>query len=302
MSTARPVGSIWAVAHDHRRHFDPEDLRQMQGLATFAAAACQTMGRLTASERREIGLRESQAHLEEEERALREAGRQKDIFIATLAHELRQPVGAMVSAIAVLRQHSSERADSQANLVIERQVNHLRHLLDDLHDAASIAEGKIVLECAPLDAREVIPDAVAAASPLVQARRHSLDVSLPHDEIPLVADRTRLQQVLTNLLTNAAKYTPDGGRITLRAERDRDTAAIVVSDNGRGIPPELLPHIFDVFVQGAGVGRTGLGVGLHVVRRLVELHGGQVVARSAGAGQGSIFTVTLPISQRPSPA
>ena len=293
-----PVGAVWVAAHDDRRRFDVEDLRQMQSLATFAAAACQTMGRLTASERRESGLRESQAHLEKEDRALREADRHKDIFIATLAHELRQPVGAMVSAVAVLRQRTNERADSQARLVIERQVDHLRHLLDDLHDAASIAEGKIVLECAPLDAREVIADAVAAASPLVQARRHSLDVSLPHDEVPLVADRTRLQQVLTNLLTNAAKYTPDGGRITLRAERDRHTAVIAVSDNGRGLPPDLLPHIFEVFVQGAGAGRSGLGIGLHVVRRLVELHGGLVVARSAGAGQGSTFTVTLPMSSR----
>ena len=295
-----PVGTIWAVMHDDRRRFDMEDLRRMQSLAAFAAAACQTMGRLTASERRESGLRESQAHLEEEDRALRETGRQKDIFIATLAHELRQPVGAMVSAVALLRQRSSERADSQARLVIERQVNHLRHLLDDLHDAASIAEGKTVLAAEPLDAREVITDAVAAVSPLVEARRHSLDVSLPDDEIPLIADRTRLQQVLTNLLTNAAKYTPDGGRISLRAERERDTTVMVVNDNGCGIAPGMLPHIFEVFVQEAGAHKSGLGIGLHVVRRLVELHGGSVVARSAGPGHGSTFTVTLPISRVPS--
>ena len=295
-----PVGTIWAVAHDDRRRFDMEDLRQMQSLAAFAAAACQTMGRLTASERRESGLRESQAHLEEEDRALRDTGRQKDIFIATLAHELRQPVAAMVSAAAVLRQRSGERADSQARLVIERQVNHLRHLLDDLHDVASIAEGKIALASEPLDAREVITDAVAAVSPLVEARRHSLDVLLPDDEIPLVADRTRLQQVLTNLLTNAAKYTPDGGHISFRAERDRDTTVMVVSDNGRGIAPAVLPHIFEIFVQEPGAHKSGLGIGLHVVRRLVELHGGSVVARSVGPGHGSTFTVTLPMSQVPS--
>jgi signal transduction histidine kinase len=293
-----PVGSLWAVTHDDRRRFDVEDLRQMQSLATFAAAACQTMGRLTASEQRETGLRESQAHLAEEERALRETERQKDIFIATLAHELRQPVGAMVSAVAVLRQRTGERDEHQARLVIERQVNHLRHLLDDLRDLSSITEGKIDLEQERLDAREVIGDAVAAVAALVQARRHTLDVSLPDADIPLVADRTRLQQVLTNLLTNAAKFTPGGGRIALRAARDGASAVIEVADNGRGIAAGVLPRIFDVFVQEDGVKKTGLGIGLHVVRRLVELHGGSVIARSDGPGQGSTFTVTLPLARQ----
>ena len=293
-----PVGALWAVEHGNQRHFDAEDLRRMQGLATFAAAACQTVGRLSALEERETGLRESQAHLEEEDRALRQSERQKDIFIATLAHELRQPVGALVSAVAVLRQRSNQSTDTQARLVIERQVNHLRHLLDDLHDAASIAEGKFGLEREPLDAREVIADAVTAVSPLVQARRQSLDVSLPDCRIPLVADRTRLQQVLTNLLTNAAKYTDDGGRIVVRAGCGPDGAVIEVTDNGRGIAPDVLPHIFEVFVQEGGPRKTGLGIGLHVVRRLTELHGGSVIARSAGPGQGSTFTVTLPVADR----
>ena len=293
-----PVGALWIVTHDTRRHFDGEDLRQMQSLATFAAAACQTMGRLTASEERETGLRESQAHLEAEDRALRESGRLKDIFIATLAHELRQPVGAMLSAVAVLRQPLNERADHQARLVIERQVNHLRHLLDDLHDVASVAEGKLALQRERLDVRDVVTDAIEAVATVVESRRHSLDVSLPDGEIPLVADRTRLQQVLTNLLTNAAKYTPDGGRIALRAAHDGDSAVLEISDNGRGIAPGTLPHIFEVFVQEADRQKSGLGIGLHVVRRLVELHGGSVVARSGGHGHGSTFTVTLPLAHR----
>jgi signal transduction histidine kinase len=242
-------------------------------------------------------LRESQAHLEEEDRVLRETGRQKDIFIATLAHELRQPVGALVSAVAVLRQHGGECGENQARVVIERQVNHLRHLLDDLHDLASIREGKIGLEREPLDVREVITEAVTAISPLVQARRHTLEISVPDDPIPLLADRTRLQQVLTNLLTNAAKYTASGGHIALRAARDGGGAVIEVSDNGRGIAPAALPHIFEVFVQEADRQKTGLGIGLHVVRRLVELHRGSVVARSDGPGRGSTFTVTLPVSR-----
>jgi signal transduction histidine kinase len=292
-----PVGALWVLTHDDLRRFDVEDLRQLQGLATFASAACQTIGRLTASERRESGLRESQAHLEEEDRVLRETGRQKDIFIATLAHELRQPVGALVSAVAVLRQHGGECGENQARVVIERQVNHLRHLLDDLHDLASIREGKIGLEREPLDVREVITEAVTAISPLVQARRHTLEISVPDDPIPLLADRTRLQQVLTNLLTNAAKYTASGGHIALRAARDGGGAVIEVSDNGRGIAPAALPHIFEVFVQEADRQKTGLGIGLHVVRRLVELHRGSVVARSDGPGRGSTFTVTLPVSR-----
>ena len=292
------VGTIWAVAHDNQRHFDAEDLRQMQSLATFAAALCQTIGRLTESQQRETGLRENQAHLEEEDRALRQTGRQKDLFIATLAHELRQPIGAMVSAVAVLRQRTNEQAESQARVVVERQVNHLRHLLDDLNDMARIAEGKIDLEREPLDAREVITEAVATVSPLVQTRQHALEVALPDREMPLVADRTRLQQVLTNLLTNAAKYTPSGGRIAVRAGYDGDGAVIEVSDNGRGIAPGALSQIFEAFVQEADLQRSGLGLGLHVVRRLVELHGGSVVARSAGRGQGSTFTVTLPAAIR----
>ena len=293
---ASPIGSLWAAVHDQGGRFDVEDLRLMQSLATFAAAACQTMGRLTALEQREMGLRENQAQLEEEDRALRHLQRQKDIFIATLAHELRQPVGAMVSAVAVLSQRMGEHAERQARLVLERQVTHLRHLLDDLHDLSSISEGKIALAQEPLDAREVISDAVAAVAPLLQAQRHTLDVSLPDADIPLVADRTRLQQVLTNLLTNAAKYTPSGGRIALRAARDGAIAVIEVADNGRGIAAAVLPLIFDVFVQEAGPRRPGLGIGLHVVRRLVELHGGSVVAQSAGPGHGSTFTVTLPVS------
>jgi signal transduction histidine kinase len=291
-----PVGSLWAVVHDDHRQFDGEDLRLMHSLSAFAAAACQTMGRLTALEQREVNLRENQAQLEEEDRALRHIQRQKDIFIATLAHELRQPVGAMAAAVAVLSQRIGEQAEGQARRVIERQVNHLRHLLDDLHDLSSISEGKIALAQEPLDAREVISDAVAAVAPLVRAQRHTLDVSLPDGNIPLVADRTRLQQVLTNLLTNAAKYTPSGGRIALRAARDGANAVIEVADNGRGIAAGVLPRIFDAFVQEAGPRKAGLGIGLHVVRRLVELHGGSVVAQSAGPGQGSTFTVTLPVS------
>jgi signal transduction histidine kinase len=291
----KAVGTIWAIAHDDRRRFDAEDLRQLDSLGRFASAAYQAVEFLAASERREEVLRRSNAELERVQRILRDADRRKDVFIATVAHEMRQPVAAMLPAMTLMRERISEQSSTRAREVVERQVTHLRRMIDDLLDVARVAEGKLDLQKGHIDGRDVIQDALSSTSPLFEARRHVLSVSLPDEAIWLHADRTRLQQVFANLLTNAAKYTEDGGQISLNALADGATATISILDNGRGIAPDALPHVFDLFMQEATDQRAGLGIGLMVVRGLVELHGGTVAARSEGIGTGSEFIVTLPV-------
>ena len=291
----KAVGTIWAIAHDERRKFDAEDLRQLQSMGRFASAAYQAVEIMAASEQREEALRHSNAELERTQRVLRGADRRKDIFIATIAHELRQPVAAMLPAVALIRERISQQSGTRARAVIERQVTHLTRMIDDLLDVARVAEGKLDIQKGHLDGRDAIQDAVASTSSLFEAHRHTLSVSLPDQPIWLDADRTRLNQVFTNLLTNAAKYTDDGGQISLNAQTDGTRATIRIVDNGKGIAPDALPHVFDLFMQEATEHREGLGIGLKVVRGLVELHGGRVDVRSDGIGRGSEFVVTLPV-------
>jgi len=291
----KAVGTIWAIAHDERRKFDAEDLRQLQSMGRFASAAYQAVEIMAASEQREEALRHSNAELERTQRVLRGADRRKDIFIATIAHELRQPVAAMLPAVALIRERISQPSGTRARAVIERQVTHLTRMIDDLLDVARVAEGKLDIQKGHLDGRDAIQDALASTSSLFEAHRHTLSVSLPDQPIWLDADRTRLNQVFTNLLTNAAKYTDDGGEISLNAQTDGTRATIRIVDNGKGIAPDALPHVFDLFMQEATEHREGLGIGLKVVRGLVELHGGRVAARSDGIGKGSEFVVTLPV-------
>ena len=291
----KAVGTIWAIAHNERRKFDAEDLRQLQSMGRFASAAYQAVEIMAASEQREETLRHSNAELERTQRVLRGADRRKDIFIATIAHELRQPVAAMLPAVALIRERISQQSGTRARAVIERQVTHLTRMIDDLLDVARVAEGKLDIQKGHLDGRDAIQDALASTSSLFEAHRHTLSVSLPDQPIWLDADRTRLNQVFTNLLTNAAKYTNDGGEISLNAQTDGTRATIRIVDNGKGIAPDALPHVFDLFMQEATEHREGLGIGLKVVRGLVELHGGRVAARSDGIGKGSEFVVTLPV-------
>ena len=291
----KAVGTIWAIAHDERRKFDAEDLRQLQSMGRFASAAYQAVEIMAASEQREEALRHSNAELERTQRVLRGADRRKDIFIATIAHELRQPVAAMLPAVALIRERISQQSGTRARAVIERQVTHLTRMIDDLLDVARVAEGKLDIQKGHLDGRDAIQDALASTSSLFEAHRHTLSVSLPDQPIWLDADRTRLNQVFTNLLTNAAKYTDDGGEISLNAQTDGTRATIRIVDYGKGIAPDALPHVFDLFMQEATDHREGLGIGLKVVRGLVELHGGRVAARSDGIGKGSEFVVTLPV-------
>jgi signal transduction histidine kinase len=292
----KAVGTIWAIAHDKRRRFDKEDLRRLESLARFASAAYQAIDHLAESDRREEALERTNADLERAQHALREADHRKDIFIATVAHELRQPIAAMLPAIALMRERISEESGTRARDVIERQVTHLRRIIGDLLDIARVVQGKIELQKELIDCRDVIQDALCSTSPVCQEHNQTLSVALPDDGIWLQADRTRLLQVFANLLTNAAKYTQDGGRISLNAETDGATAIVRIQDNGRGIAPSVLPHVFELFTQEETAHSGGLGIGLRVVRELVELHGGSVAARSAGIGQGSEFVVRLPVA------
>jgi PAS domain S-box-containing protein len=234
------------------------------------------------------------------EEGLREANLHKDEFLAMLAHELRNPLVPIQNAAHVLGLGLDEPRLAWAQGMIESQVTYLTRLVDDLLDISRIARGKIALKKERVDLSELMRRAREGVALEMTAKAHRFDVRLPEEHVDLDGDPVRLVQVLQNLLSNAAKYTPDGGHIVLTARASGDEAEIEVSDNGFGIPAELLPHVFDLFRQGErNLDRSqgGLGIGLTLVSRLVELHGGRVVAQSAGPGQGSSFRVHLPLAQ-----
>ncbi|HSK03057.1 MAG TPA: ATP-binding protein [Kofleriaceae bacterium] len=233
------------------------------------------------------------------------ADRRKDEFLAMLAHELRNPLAPLRIALEVARlgdQDAGVRARTRA--IMERQIGQLTRLVDDLLDLSRIIHDKLELERVLLDPVDVVSTALEGTSSLIDDRKHRLEVRIPESPVRVAGDFHRLVQVVTNLLTNAAKYTPAGGRIELAlgAVPERGVLAIGVRDTGIGIPEEVLPNIFDLFVQAHDARKhshRGLGVGLNLVRRIVELHGGTVRAASAGTGQGSEFVIELPIAEEP---
>ncbi|WP_031431741.1 hybrid sensor histidine kinase/response regulator [Methylomicrobium agile] len=230
--------------------------------------------------------------------ALHEASQRKDEFLAMLAHELRNPLTPINNAAHILdRLKLEDPRLGWATEVIKRQVKHLTHLVDDLLDVSRIARGKISLKKERLDLVEVIKAVLETARGFILPKRQSLDVRLPEQPIRVEGDPVRLSQVLLNLLDNASKYSPEKGRIEVNVQLLGAEVEIRVQDNGTGISPELLPTIFDLFQQGTRTldrSQGGLGIGLTLVKQLVELHGGQVTASSPGAGLGSIFSIRLP--------
>ncbi len=232
---------------------------------------------------------------------VQDGSRRREQFLAMLSHELRNPLAAILSATRVLDAGTvSERIRQEAGLVVERQAKHMARLLDDLLDVARITRGRIVLRNEHLDLRDTTRSAVEALRPFLDDHQSQLELAVDNDPIPVVGDPTRLQQVQANLLSNAAKYSPPGATIRLEVRRDGDHALIRVSDNGNGIDGEILPRIFDLFVQGdRTLDRTqsGLGIGLTLLRSLVELHNGSVEAHSDGPGKGSTFPVRLPLQK-----
>ncbi len=232
--------------------------------------------------------------------ALRDADRRKDEFLATLAHELRNPLAPIRNALQILKMPRVDAATvGRSRDMMERQVHQLVRLVDDLLDVSRVMRGKIELRKERVELATVVARAVETVQPLVDAQGHELSVRLPHESLPLDADPVRLAQVVGNLLTNAAKYTESNGRIWLTAERDGDVSVLRVRDDGIGIAPAMLPRIFELFVQvdhASTKAQGGLGIGLTLVKNLVQMHDGSVEARSAGLGKGSEFTVRLPLS------
>ncbi len=233
--------------------------------------------------------------------ALQQADRHKSEFLATLAHELRNPLAPISNGLELLRLGGADGA-AAANVrqMMERQVRHMVHLIDDLLDIARVSSGKIVLRRAVVDLRDVVAAAVETSLPAIEAPGHALKVALPPVPLPVDVDVVRVSQVLGNLLSNAAKYTPNGGHIAVGARIDGGNVVVTVADNGIGIPADALETVFDMFTQvGRSVARSngGLGIGLSLVRRLLALHGGSVTVASPGIGQGSTFTVRLPLAQ-----
>ena len=229
---------------------------------------------------------------------LEEQGRRINEFLAMLAHELRNPLAPIRNALGILA--VSREASPQVawcREVIERQTTHLTRLVDDLLDMSRITRGKMQINGVPMDLNAAVTRAVEAARPLIDARRHRIDVRLPPEASPVTGDITRLTQVFLNLINNAAKYTPEGGRIDVEVRCEPDDCIVIVSDNGLGIPPDLLERVFDLFAQGERTldrSEGGLGIGLTLAKRIVILHGGIIRAESEGAGKGSTFTVVLP--------
>lgn len=276
----RLVGTLWVVSHSGARQFEGEDLRLVRSLAVFASAIA-THGALVS--------------------ALQAADRNKDAFIAKLSHELRNPLSPLKVAVQVLRRQSDDADPVRKRMldVLDNQTTAMTTLVDDLLDMSRIREGKLVMRPARVSVQHVLALALERSQPHLQAQSHQLDIDLPAEPVVVEGDTQRLVQAACNLLNNAAKYTPRGGRITVRLRAEGRQAVLQVQDNGIGIPAHLLPRIFEMYQQAHGEdqrSQSGLGIGLALVRQLVELHGGRVEAASAGADTGSCFTVRLPLA------
>jgi signal transduction histidine kinase/ActR/RegA family two-component response regulator len=251
------------------------------------------------SRNRQYQIRSYIAERERYAEALRSADRRKDEFLATLAHELRNPLAPMRTALEIMRvAPRNDAACEHARAVLERQMKQMTRLIDDLLDLSRISHGKLELRREQVNLRAIVESAVEITRPVFEAQRHQLTIELPAEPVYLDADATRLSQVFSNLLNNAAKYTDHGGSVVLSAGRDGDHVVVRVKDNGVGIAPEDIHRVFEMFTQ---VGRSieqsrgGLGVGLALSRWLVRLHGGTIDAHSDGVAQGSEFRVRLPV-------
>jgi CheY-like chemotaxis protein/nitrogen-specific signal transduction histidine kinase len=230
--------------------------------------------------------------------ALSDADRRKDEFLATLAHELRNPLAPMRNALQIIRLSTYREDREQALALTERQLEQMVRLVDDLMDVSRITRGKVELRKERVELARVVQQAVETSRPLIEAMGHNLTLDITPMPIFVNGDLTRLAQVFANLLNNSAKYTERGGRITLRVERQGSDAVVSVRDTGVGIPAHMLPKVFEIFTQGERSlerAQGGLGVGLSLVKGLVEMHGGGVEARSGGIGKGSEFVVRLPV-------
>ena len=285
------IGAI-STAHREIRSFSQAEIDLLQTFADQAALAMRNV---------QLFAREQTARAEAEA-----ANRAKDQFLALLAHELRNPLAPIVTAAALLRRPGAPAAAvEQSASIVERQARNLARLLDDLLDVSRITRGRIELRRQPVAIEEAVTNALEATRPLVDERRQVVSLALPAAPLYVQADPARLEQIIVNVLNNASKYTPPDGRIRVVVSREGDEAVLRICDTGIGIAADMLPRIFELFVQGdQSLAHTsgGLGIGLTLVHRLVTLHRGRVEAHSEGLGRGSQFTIALPMSQAsPSP-
>jgi PAS domain S-box-containing protein len=247
--------------------------------------------------------KQTEAALRAANAALADADSRKDEFIALLSHELRNPLAPIRYALPILNAQHLDDSGTRAMAVINRQTGQMTRLLDDLLDIGRITSGKLVLRREQVTLRSVVNAAIEAATPALSAANHALKIGLPAEHVWLDADGARLTQVITNLLDNSAKFTPSGGEITVQATREGDEAVISVQDTGVGIPEDALPHVFEMFTQVERPGRLdrGLGIGLTIAKRLIDMHGGTIEASSPGVGQGARFLVRVPVAPQVKP-
>src|SRR3954471_13870213 len=274
----KTIGVIGLVSCDKNRRYGQRDVEIAENLAVRVAVAVDN-ARLF--------------------HAVKEPSRQKDEFLAMLAHERRNPLAAIKYAVAIGQMSPSDSPEETLE-IIDRQTQNLAHLIEDLLDVSRISRDKVTLRKEPIDIASIINGAVTTVRPLIEERRHELILEMQDEPVYILADPTRAEQIVMNLLTNAAKYTKNGGRVTVRATTEADEAVIEVIDTGIGLPPELLPRVFDLFAQADRTldrSEGGLGIGLTVAQKLAEMHGGVITADSDGLGKGSKFTVRLPISR-----
>lgn len=279
-------GSLLGVLSTHFRQAHRPSERNLRTLDLYAIQAIDQIERIRA------------------EQALKDADRRKDEFIATLAHELRNPLAPLRSVIDMLRHTRDAGGLERLQQMLERQATHMVRLVDDLLEVSRITTGKIELRRTRLRLADVLANAIETSMPHIAQARHRLEMAPMAQDLVLEGDAVRLEQVFANLLNNAAKYTEDGGEIRLQARKEGGQVVIEVRDSGIGIEPSMLAHVFDMFAQAggaAGRGQGGLGIGLYLVRRLVDLHGGSVHACSAGRGLGSRFVVRLPLLEAVAP-
>jgi signal transduction histidine kinase len=247
--------------------------------------------------RRQVEQHENELHRRAEE--LSTADRRKNEFLAMLAHELRHPLAPITNALEILRQFAGAEARVvQATEMIDRQARQIQRLVEDLMDISRISRGKVSLRKQPSNLAEIVQRGLEVSRPFLEARNHKVTIKVPAEPIVLDADPARLTQVVVNLLTNAAKYTNEGGHIALTVEQQDGQAILRVKDDGIGITPEMLPRVFDLYAQSErtlGHAQGGLGIGLKLVRTFVEMHGGKVEAFSEGSGRGSEFVVHQPV-------
>jgi len=232
------------------------------------------------------------------ENSLRESDLRKNEFLATLSHELRNPLAPVRTSLHLLKEYCKSNALAEPVLqILDRQVNQLVRLIDDLLDISRISSGNFVLKKERVEVASIVRDAIDMNDALMKAKGHQMHIALPEQPLWLECDPVRVTQILSNLLNNAAKYTDNGGRISLEARRANDIVLLTVSDNGIGIPREMIGSMFEMFKRGQSLDtrqQPGLGIGLHFARRLAEMHNGTISARSDGPGKGTEFTVSLP--------